>query len=45
MKKLSFMEVLWCIKDTRRNRNLRYLLREILIIMLLAVICGATSYA
>ena len=45
MKKLSLMEVLSGIEDTRRNRSVMYPLHEILIIMLLAVICGATSYA
>ena len=45
MKKLSLMEVLSGIEDTRRNRSIMYPLNEILIIMLLAVICGATSYA
>ena len=45
MKKLSLMEVLSGIEDTRRKRSVMYPLHEILIIMLLAVICGATSYA
>lgn len=45
MKKLSLMEVLEGIEDTRRSRSVIYPLQEILIIMLLAVICGATSYA
>lgn len=45
MKKLSLMEVLSGIENTRRNRSVMYPLHEILIIMLLAVICGATSYA
>ena len=45
MKKLSLMEVLGEIEDTRRNRSVIYPLHEVLIIMLLAVICGATSYA
>lgn len=45
MKKLSLMEVIDGIEDTRRNRSVMYPLHEILIIMLLAVICGATSYA
>ena len=45
MKKLSLMEVLEGIEDTRRDRSVMYPLHEILIIMLLAVICGATSYA
>ena len=45
MKKLSLMEVLSGIEDTRRSRSVMYPLHEVLIIMLLAVICGATSYA
>lgn len=39
------MEVLEGIEDTRRSRSVMYPLHEVLIIMLLAVICGATSYA
>ena len=39
------MEVLEGIEDTRRDRSVMYPLHEVLIIMLLAVICGATSYA
>lgn len=45
MKKLSLMEVVEGIEDTRRSRSVIYPLHEVLIIMLLAVICGATSYA
>ena len=45
MKKLSLMEVLAGIEDTRRKRSVMYPLHEVLIIMLLAVVCGATSYA
>ena len=45
MKKLSLMEILEGIDDTRRSRSVMYPLHEVLIIMLLAVICGATSYA
>lgn len=45
MEKLSLMEVLSGIEDTRRGRSVMYPLHEVLIIMLLAVICGATSYA
>ena len=45
MKKLSLIEVLEGIEDTRRSRSVMYPLHEVLIIMLLAVICGATSYA
>lgn len=45
MKKLSLMEVVEGIEDTRRSRSVIYPLHQVLIIMLLAVICGATSYA
>lgn len=45
MKKLALVEVLEGIEDTRRKRSVMYPLHEVLIIMLLAVICGATSYA
>ena len=45
MKKLSLMDVLEGIEDTRRQRSVMYPLHEVLINMLLAVICGATSYA
>lgn len=45
MKKLALMEVLEGIEDNRRNNSVMYPLHEVLIIMLLAVICGATSYA
>lgn len=44
MKKLSLMEVLESIEDTRRDRSVIYPLHEVLFIMLIAVICGATSY-
>lgn len=44
MKKLSLMEVLEGIEDTRRERSVWYPLQEVLFIMLIAVICGATSY-
>ena len=45
MKQLALVEVLEGIEDTRRKRSVMYPLHEVLIIMLLAVICGATSYA
>lgn len=45
MKKISLGEALEGIEDTRRGNSVIYPLHEILIIMLLAVICGATSYA
>ena len=45
MKKLVLSEVLEGIEDTRRSNSVWYPLHEVLIIMLLAVVCGATSYA
>jgi predicted transposase YbfD/YdcC len=45
MKKISLQEALEGLEDIRRARSVMYPLSEILIIMLLAVICGATSYA
>lgn len=45
MKKFSLMDVLEGIEDTRRQRSVMYPLHEVLIIMLLAVICGAALYA
>lgn len=45
MKKLALVEVLEGIEDTRRENSVMYPLHEVLIIMLLAVVCGATSYA
>ena len=45
MKKISLMEVIEGIEDTRRNRSVIYPLHELLLIMILAVICGAKSYA
>lgn len=45
MKKLGLLEVLEGIEDTRRERSVWYPLHEVLFIMLVAVICGATSYA
>ena len=44
MKKISLLEVLEGIEDTRRERSVWYPLHEVLFIMLAAVICGATSY-
>ena len=44
MKKISLQEALKGIEDTRRNRSVQYPLIEIMVVMLLAVICGATSY-
>ena len=45
MKKISLEEILEGIKDNRRINSIRYPLQEILFIMLIAIICGATSYA
>lgn len=44
MKKLGLLDVLEGIDDTRRGNSVIYPLQEILFIMLVAVICGATSY-
>lgn len=44
MKKLSLLEVLEGIEDPRREKSIIYPLHEVLFIMLIAVICGATSY-
>lgn len=45
MKKLSLKEILEGIEDTRRSNSVIYPLYEVLFIMLIAIICGATSYA
>jgi len=44
MKKISLMEALEGINDSRRERSVLYPLHEVLFIMLVAVLCGATSY-
>ncbi len=44
MKKISLMEALEGIKDIRRERSVLYPLHEVLFILLVAVLCGATSY-
>jgi len=44
MKKISLIEALEGLDDTRRRRSVMYPLIEILVIMLLAIMCGATSY-
>ena len=44
MKKPGLPEVLEGIDDTRRNRSVIYPWEEVLFIMLVAVVCGATSY-
>lgn len=45
MKKLSFEEVLKGIEDNRRSNSVIYPLHEVLFIMLIAIICGAATYA
>jgi len=45
MKKISLREALEGIEDTRRNRSVMYPLIEILMIVLMGVMCGATSYS
>lgn len=45
MKNLSLEEVLKGIEDSRRSNSVIYPIHEILFIMLIAIICGATSYA
>lgn len=44
MKKLSLEEILEGIEDSRRSNSVIYPLHEVLFIMLIAIICGATSY-
>lgn len=44
MKKLCLLEVLEGIEDTRRDQSVQYPLHEVLFMLLVAVICGATSY-
>jgi len=44
MKRISLAEALAGIEDTRRDRSVIYPLHEVLIITLLAIVCGATSY-
>jgi len=45
MKKINLAEALEGIEDTRRERSVMYPLIEIIMIVLLGVLCGATSYA
>lgn len=45
MKKISLTEALEGIEDTRREQSVMYPLAEILLIVILGVMCGATSYA
>ncbi len=44
MKKLSLADILEGIEDPRRKNSVIYPLYEVLFIMLVAIICGATSY-
>ena len=44
MKKISLSEALEGMEDTRRERSVQYPLHEILMIVLLAIVSGATSY-
>ena len=44
MKRINLTEALEGMEDTRRKRSVMYPLHEILMIMLLATVCGATSY-
>lgn len=44
MKKLTIDEVLEGIEDPRRENSVLYPLFEVLFIILIAVLCGATSY-
>jgi predicted transposase YbfD/YdcC len=44
MKTISLTEALEGIEDVRRKKSVFYPLNEILMITLLAIICGATSY-
>ncbi len=45
MKKFSLEEVLGGIEDTRRTNSVMYPLYDVLFIMIIAIICGATSYS
>ncbi len=45
MKKFSLEEVLEGIEDTRRTNSVMYPLYDVLFIMIIAIICGATSYS
>lgn len=45
MKKLSLEEILEGIEDSRRRNSVMYPLKEVLFIMVTAIICGATSYS
>ena len=45
MKKLKLEEILEGIEDSRRENSVQYPLHEVLFIMIIAIMCGATSYA
>lgn len=45
MKKLSLEEILEGIEDIRRRNSVMYPLKEVLFIMVTAIICGTTSYS
>jgi len=45
VKKLTLEDVMEVIEDTRREQSVWHDMKETLIIILLGVICGATSYA
>lgn len=44
MKKVTLNELIEGIEDTRRDNSIMYPLHEVLFIMILAIMCGATSY-
>ena len=44
MKKLGLLDVLEGLEDSRRALSVQYPLHEVLFILLVAIICGATSY-
>ena len=44
MKKISLQEAIEGLEDNRRSLSVMYPLKEVLFIMLCAIICGATSY-
>lgn len=45
MKKLRLAEILEGIEEPRRKNSVIYPLHEVLFIMLVSILCGATSYA
>ena len=44
MKKLGLLDVLEGLDDSRRRLSVQYPLHEVLFMLLVAIICGATSY-